>query len=341
MDLARLAQQAAAVIIRPSGLSMRIAITALLALAAVSSSAGAQPPGVPRTPQILVGEAGPGGVRIDHDGVFANFYPAASRAPAVLLLGGSEGGLQPGGRGMVKALVDAGYNVLTVCYFGCPNTPPALAGVPLETFDRALSFLKAQTSVDPSRIVLVGGSKGAEAGLLVASRHPELKAVVVGMPSSVAWPGITFTPVAKPGWTEGGDPLPFLPYAPYSVMAKGGVFALYNEALPALPQHPDAAIPVERIGGRIMLVCGEADTLWPSCPMSDQIAARLKANGRPTPLVLRYADAGHAVFGTPVDRTNPNYGSLASLGGTADGNAAARADAWPKVLAFLRAAVAR
>ena len=59
-------------------------------------------------------------------------------------------------------------------------------GMPLELFDRALGWLKAQEEVDGARLAIVGGSKGAEAALIVASRHPELRAVVAGMPSSVA-----------------------------------------------------------------------------------------------------------------------------------------------------------
>jgi hypothetical protein len=75
--------------------------------------------------------------------------------------------------------------------------------------------------------------------------------------------------------------------------------------------------------------------------MTDQISDRLKSKGRPAALVLRYKDAGHAVFGTPREKTSPNYAALAKYGGSADGNAAARADSWPKTISFLNAAVRR
>jgi hypothetical protein len=106
--------------------------------------------------------------------------------------------------------------------------------------------------------------------------------------------------------------------------------------LPTIPQHPEAVIPVERIGARILLICGEADALWPSCPMADQISDRLTSKGGLAATVLRYKDAGHQVFGPPVDKSKPHEW-LASLSGSADGNAAARDDSWPKVVAFLRA----
>lgn len=308
---------------------------ALLPALAVAQPTPPQAP--PIMPPIVVGDPGPSGVRIDKDGVFANFFAAerTGKRPAILLLGGSEGGLAAGDGGPINALTAEGFDVLYLCYFGCPAGPPQLVDVPLETFERGLAFLRAQPGVDARRIAIVGGSKGAEAALLVAARDPKLKAVVAAMPSSVAWPGVANSAAMHPSWTVGGSPVPYLPYA-FAAYAKAGIFGLYNGALPTLSQHPEAAIRVERISGRVMLICGEADRLWPSCEMADQIAQRLKARGRPAPIILRYNDAGHAVFGPPV--AGP-HDWLASLGGSADGNNAARADSWPKVVTFLRAAL--
>jgi dienelactone hydrolase len=308
-------------------------ITATL-IAAPAAAQPVPPNAPPAMPPIVVGDPGPAGIRIDRAGVFANYFAAKGRGkrPAVLLLGGSEGGLAAGDGGPVKSLTAEGFEVLYLCYFGCPGTPSQLAAVPLETFERGLAFLRAQPSVDAARIAIVGGSKGAEAALLAATRDPKLKAVVAAMPSSVAWPGITYSPDMQPSWTEGGAPVPFLPYA-FAAYAQAGVFGLYNDALPTLSQHRDAAIPVERITGPILLICGEADRLWPSCPMADQIARRLMKNSLRPPAILRYKDAGHQVFG-PAVAGSPDW--LASLGGSAAGNNAARADSWPKVLAFLK-----
>ena len=320
---------------------MRRSIVGPYLAALISSFALAQsPPSTPLTlPPVEVGDAGPDGIRIDSDGVFANFFPAQmkGRRPAVLFLGGSEGGLQAGRTGMIRGLADSGFNVLYVCYFGCPGTPTKLVAVPLETFDRAIEFLRAQPTVDPDRIAVVGGSKGGEAALLVGTRDRTVKAVVAGMPSSVVWPGIARSgTLMQSSWTARGTGLAFLPYASGSFKT-AGIFGLYNDALPALSQHPDAVISVERIRARILLVCGEADTLWPSCQMTDQIRDRLKSKGRPAAIVLRYKDAGHAVLGIPVEKTSANYEALADFGGTADGNAKARADSWPKIISFLKA----
>jgi dienelactone hydrolase len=317
--------------------------TLIMALSVATLALGSAAPAAVQMsgmPVPTLTEPGSDGRRIEERGLFANYFPprAAGRSAAILLIGGSEGGLGVGSTRMAKALQADGFAVLQVAYFGYPGGPQALASVPLETFSRAIAWLADRKEVNPERIGVVGGSKGAEAALIVAARERAIKAVVVGMPSSVAWPGISFTAQMQPSWTAADQPVPYLPYA------FGGdyrnIYGAYANGLAALGQHADAVIPVERIDGPVMLICGEADALWPSCPMADQVAARLKAKGFAHPVrVLAYPDAGHAVFGAPVDPANPAFPTLGSLGGSPEGNNAARKDGWPRALAFLHAAL--
>lgn len=100
-----------------------------------------------------------------------------------------------------------------------------------------------------------------------------------------------------------------------------------------------AAIPIERGRAEVLLVCGEAETMWPACPMSQQVAVRSKARSGPSVTVLSYKDAGHFVFGPPVARDHHFYLRLGEYGGSVEGNAAARVDSWPRVIAFLRRAM--
>jgi uncharacterized protein len=264
---------------------------------------------------------------------------AIGALPGVVLLGGSEGGLNSIVSLEAELLARQGYVVLQLGYFGAPGLPEKLQLIPIEYFTHAVDWLGAQPGVDDAHIGIFGASIGGEVALVVAAYDPKIKAVVAAVPSSVVWPGIdtSSTPGERPStFTLAGKPLPDLPYG--WTGAFHGVFALYDDGLKALDQHPDAVIPVEKINGRVMLVCGQADTLWPSCPMSEQAAARLKAHGRPVEL-LEYAEAGHTVFGPPVDPAVPYFRSIAPLGGTPEGVATARKDAWPKALAFLAAAL--
>jgi dienelactone hydrolase len=298
----------------------------------------------PFAPPVLVSDPGPGGRRVTDNGLVANYYPASGdgKHPAILLLGGSEGGIGPGVTRMATALHEKHFAVLNISYFRAPGQTERLALVPLETFDRAIDWLKAQPDVDADRLAIVGGSKGAEAALIVATRHPELRAVVAGMPSSVAWQGVDWNMmnyfVNPPGgsWALEGKPIPFVPYVKKFT---NSLLELYAESLAQLPDHQDAIIPIEASHASVLLICGRDDSLWPSCPMAEQVKARAESHQGPAVVVLAYDHAGHGVFGVPLEKTNPNFNTLASLGGTADGNNAARIHGWPKVLEHLSAAL--
>jgi dienelactone hydrolase len=231
-----------------------------------------------------------------------------------------------------------GYAVLALSYFRAEGLPAALDQIPLETFDRGLAWLAAQPGVDRRRIGVFGISKGAEAALLVASRHAEIRAVAAGSPSHVVWQGLSQDFALRSSWSAGGAPLPFLPYE----VSRGftSIFKLYEDALPNLPRHAEAAIPVERINGPILLVSGRADALWPSTAMSEAMVARLRARHfRHRVNHVSYADAGHMAPAPPA--TGPTRAEmLPMLGGTLEGNDRARAAAWPVTLCFFREALA-
>ena len=132
--------------------------------------------------------------------------------------------------------------------------------------------------------------------------------------------------------------MPSLDYGSYD--GERGLYAVFEDGLKTVGEHPDTIIPVERITGRLLLICGERDTLWPSCVMADQVRARAAKAGRPPTRLLRYAEAGHGVMGAPLPATDPEIRNFAKLGGTAEADAAARADSWPRIVAFLKAAFA-
>ncbi len=309
----------------------RFIATALLALSCSASMASTDIVPVPVAANGLVGQL---------------FRPTAAssrkgRLPAIILLGGSEGGIGAGAARIAGALADHGYVTLQLAYFGAPGLPRELGLIPLEYFSKAVDWLGRQPNVDRARIGIVGGSVGGEAALVVAAHDPRIMVVVAAVPSSVVWPGITQGDAEPPSsFSLAGKPLPFLPYG-WTASFKG-TFSLYDEGLKALDAHLDAVIPVERIRGPVMLICGKQDALWPSCTMSRQVVERLKAKRFPRAVsLLDYDDAGHASFGVPADPAQPGYDSLGSIGGSADGNNAARKDSWPKLLAFLDAALGR
>ncbi len=293
----------------------------------------------PWIPAIELAEPGPGGQRVNQPGLIGNFYPGTGegKRAAVLVLGGSEGGLGGASNREAQLLAARGFATLAIGYYRLPGQPEKLEDVPLEAITRALDWLKVQDAVDPARLAIMGTSKGAEAALLVASRRPDVGAVVAAVPSHVVWQGFdwNFMPVKSSSWSADGKSVPFLPLTP------GGFSSdVYTPALAALSQHPEAVIPVERITGPVLVLCGEDDSLWPSCPMARAVKERREAAGAGlATTLLAYKDAGHFGVGPPLADGKKVPFMLTVFGGTETGNIAARQDGWPRTIAFLEAAL--
>jgi dienelactone hydrolase len=284
----------------------------------------------------------PAGQRIEADGIIGNYFPAAGYGPGILLLGGSEGGLARDLYRQAVLLQRAGYHVLHLAYHNAPGKPANLTNVPLEDFRRGLDWLKARPEVDGSSIGIIGYSKGAEAALLTATRYPGIKAVVLGMPSSVAWDGLDTPSILfglNSSWSEGGKPVASLGYGFFDPAR--GLYGVFEDGLKKLGEHPEAIIPVERVKAKVLMVCGEKDELWPACPMAEQVAARARAKGGRETELLRYPDAGHGAMGAPGPASDPDIVKFAKLGGTAAANAAARGESWARITAYLREALPR
>lgn len=132
------------------------------------------------------------------------------RTPAIVNLGGSEGGLR--GHSRAAPLAAEGYPVLDVAYFNgdfldAPGLPAELADIPLEYFTGAIEWLDDQPEVDPDRIWVMGASRGSEAALLLGTQFPDLVSGVVALaPSNVV---LCRPDCDGPAWTLDGDPVPF------------------------------------------------------------------------------------------------------------------------------------
>jgi dienelactone hydrolase len=249
------------------------------------------------------------------------FTPAGpTPAAAVLLIGGS-GGSEPSYVG--EALAAEGIAALSVAYFARPGLPAELHGIGLEYFFSALEILRGAL---PSSVPLavLGMSRGSEAAMLTAigstagagadaSAGIGVSAVVATVPGNVVLAG---WPDGGPAWLLDGRPLPYADrYGPDC-------------------ENPDALIPVERVPGPVLLVSAGADRVWPSAPMARALSWRLRQYGDPHGhTVLEYPEASHSL-GYLIPRL-PAGLPPGDLSDTAE-DKAARADAWPRTVAFLR-----
>ncbi len=244
---------------------------------------------------------------LGREGFVGTYYstPTSSPAPAILVLGGSDGGLPvltP------RLLASHGYPTLALAYFKEPGLPKTLKDIPMEYFAAALHWLAARPGVDPRRVVVAGVSRGGEAALLIGSTYPNLEdGVLAYTPSSDvngAFPG--------PGdaWTLGGKPIPQVPIA------------------------------VERIGGPVLATGGGRDRIWPSAIYVSEIVQRARKYGRRDIGGRTYRNAGHAVgYAAPnfPEAAWQNLGGtkFSWAGGTIAANERARIAAWRVCLQFI------
>ncbi|MGB9429378.1 MAG: acyl-CoA thioester hydrolase/BAAT C-terminal domain-containing protein [Gammaproteobacteria bacterium] len=276
--------------------------------------------------------------------------------PAIIVLGGSEGGLYPQVN-EAALLASHGYVALGLAYFqgfennevGLAALPQKLMDIPLEYFVKAADWLKQQPSVDPKHVAIMGWSKGAEAALITAATFPkEFQAVIGFMPSSVVWSGINYGPgPISSSWTLHGKPLPWVnPVMNLAMFSSGKPLAFVSSHRAGLKDTSaveKAAIPVEHIAGPVLLISGGDDQIWPSPLMSEQIMQRLAAHHHAyNDESLCYAGAGHAIL-PPYRPTNASVvtvpGGSFAFGGNPTAYAFADRDAWNKVLAFLHTAL--
>jgi dienelactone hydrolase len=278
--------------------------------------------------------------------VFATL-PAKTPRPAIIVLGGSEGGSRTARTGAPR-FASRGFAVLGLPYYSpgqaereIPELPAAFADIPVDRLNAAFEWLKARPEVDAGRVALVGGSKGAEFALIAASHFKWITSVVASVPSDVVWEG--WGPGVEPGkrssFALDGKPLPFVPYVGFAEEFAGADIRMRRFQDQGRAANPAAAvkarIPVENFRGSLLVVGGGDDQVWASGMMAQNIAERRAAAGQET-LVLIFPDAGHALSGTGWMPTTQYNAGRSKFGGTPQANALAQARAFPETIAFLQ-----
>lgn len=279
--------------------------------------------------------------------------PGGGKRPAIILLGGSEGGSYVT-RG-AAALASRGFAVLALPYYSpaqwpsqkaeLPTLPAAFVDIPVERLNEARAWLQTRDDVDATRIALHGTSKGAEFALLAALHLPWVSSVVAVVPSDVVWEGwgAGVEGGQRASFALNGKPFPFVPYLDFGQEFMG--FQTGEAVRIRRPQdkgraaHPAAAaaarINVERIKAPVLVVGGHEDQVWASGMMAQNIAER-RAEAKLDTVALVYVDAGHYLSGNGYNPTTQYDAGPSKAGGTPAGNAYAQADAWPKTIAFLK-----
>ena len=271
--------------------------------------------------------------------------PSKKPLPVIITLSGSNGGL---GENRAQLLASHGFAVLALGYFGVEGLPSNLQDIPLEYFETAFSWIKAQSYLDGSKVGIYGASRGAELALILGAWFPEsVQAIVATAPSSVINRGLSETPVHA--WRYHGEPLaPFAPVPP----------ANFNDGIGDSATHPAktsvcflegmkdtkafnlAAIPVEKIQASLLMISGGDDEMWPSMLYGSQIEERLRQNNSPIFWQhLQYPKAGHGINLPNLPQTGPLYyhpigKKWFTLGGSIAEDQYASRDSWEKLILF-------
>jgi dienelactone hydrolase len=244
-------------------------------------------------------------------GVYDTPPVSSTRRPAVLVLGGSDGG--NGGTFLARLLASHGYPALSIAYFKAPGLPSELRNIPLEYFEGAIRWLAARPGVDPDKVMILGASRGGEAALLIGSTYPTLVHGVIAYVPSANVSGSCCRSFAYPAWTLHGKPIPFGLNSP---------------------------IAVEKIAGPILAIGATLDGVWPSYIAVPTIVLRAKEHGKNDVTGVVYRGAGHAIGvgvpNLPTPDTTTVAGRTLSFGGSVAADAQARENSWHRVLALLK-----
>ena len=202
--------------------------------------------------------------------------------PLIFLFGGSEGGMLFDIKSKeVQELLNRGYNVATVAYFGYQGLTDKLNHINLNGFEQVLEQYKNNPYVDKDAIGVVGISKGGELVLLLGSIYPTIHAVVAIVPSHVAFQASNITLKKESSWIYHNKEVPFVPYPQFSPSTLKGIFTgnyrqMHIEALRNKKAVERARIKVEKINAPIYLISARYDNVWPSMEMSEEIMKRLE-----------------------------------------------------------------
>jgi pimeloyl-ACP methyl ester carboxylesterase len=203
-----------------------------------------------------------------------------SKQPLIVGLGGAEGGnpwASQYWKPQRERFLAEGYAFLAIGYFGTPESPAQLDRIALEGVHAAVLAAAQDPRIDGQCIVIMGGSKGAELALELASRYKAYRAVVALVGGSAVFPALT-PQMNTSSWSMDGKELAFVP-VPWSAtgaLLTGDLRAAFQKMMDNTQAMSDAAIRVEDIAGPVLFMSATRDEFWPSTEMSAAMVQRMK-----------------------------------------------------------------
>lgn len=230
------------------------------------------------------------------------------KRPLVVVFGGAEGG-NDWTRDYMKekrdSLLDKGYALMCVAYFRGEGIPESLDRISLNAIADTILKVAQNPKIDENKIALMGGSRGGELVLNLASRYQEFIAVVAMSTSNVSFPAITWSANTS-SWTYSGEELPYVPATLETIFPalEGDLFAAHSMMLKDKEAVKRAEIAVENIKGAVLVISGKNDEQWPATDMSEQMMRRFEEHNFAYPYEHVILNGGHTA---PLDHFNKVY----------------------------------
>ena len=202
--------------------------------------------------------------------------------PLIVAFGGGDGG-NDWARNYMKekrdSLIEKGYAVLAIGYFKSNGTPKHLDRISLDAISDTIMNISEHPKINQSKIALIGGSKGGELVLNLASKFNQFNAVIAMSTSNVTFPAITWSANTS-SWTYNNKEVSYVPASlkTISPALKGDLYTAHSMMLEDEEAVKKAEIKVENINGPILILSGKYDDQWPATSMSNRIIERLKEN---------------------------------------------------------------
>ena len=247
-----------------------------------------------------------------HGVVEAKLYLGNSdKQPLVVAFGGGDGG-NDWARDYLKEKRDSlnkkGYAVLAIGYFNSNGTPENLDRISLDAISDTIMNIAKHPKIDETKIALMGGSKGGELVLNLASRFSHFNAVIALSTSNVSFPAITWSANTS-SWSYKNQEVIYVP-APLKTISpalEGDIYTAHAMMLEDEEAVKKAEIQVENINGPIFIMSSKNDEMWPATSMSNRIIERLKENNFKYYNEHIILDGGHA---EPLNQFNLVYDFL-------------------------------
>ena len=204
----------------------------------------------------------------------------SAQQPLIVAFGGGSGG-NDWERNYLKdkrdSLLAHGFAVLAIGYFKTDNSPGSLDRISLNAIaDTILSIARRTPSIDTSRIVLMGASKGAELVLNLACRYSCFKGVIALSGSHASFPALTISANTS-SWIYNDQEVTYVP-ASFKIIwpvLKRDLFEAYSIMLENKEAVALSEIEVEKINGPILIISADKDEMIPATKMAEQLVDRL------------------------------------------------------------------